>query len=211
MTDMNCAWYTHYTYIDIDTKTIHNVNVCSGCGEGLKDVEIVPMTDEIKAMYKDALAKMVDERAKKVYDNFIAECDKYNASKRVQTKGQVVEITEGKYKGIKGRVTWIGESMYGKPHRTNMNWRAVAVMYAANARPFDIPNENANLVLVRPLVWGDTFANGMDKVYVSIDKCKVVEGFTPITFSLDDCKSYIKNTESIFEGLRSGYDYHSNV
>jgi hypothetical protein len=213
MTDMACAWYTVYTYIDIETGEITREKVGSGWGEKFEpNAEIVPMTDEIKALYHKSVAARIEKRAAECQAKYNAEVEAYNASRRVQKVGQIVEVTSGKYKGIKGKVTWVGKSQFGGTTRkSNMGWRASAILAIANYRPYTIPCANENLVLVRPLVYGDTFANGKDKLYINIDNCKVIEGFTPIEVSLDACKSYVKNTDDMCRNLHDGYDYHSYV
>lgn len=212
MTDMNCAWYTHYTYIDVETGQVGEVSACTGCGRGLTDevdCEVVPMTDEVKALYQESVKRMAEARAKADYERFAKEVDEYNATLRVQAKGQVVEITDGKHKGKVGRVTWIGKSKFGNRSPRHSTWRQAAVFAMCSDRPFSIPCKDDNLVLVRPL--SGSWADGNEKVYVDIDKCKVIEGFMPLTLDMDKVRAYNKRSDSNWTAYRGAYDGRSYV
>lgn len=212
MTDMACAWYTVYTIMYLATSEVTKIKIGSGWGEklDLEGVEFVPVTEEIKAQYAAAVKAHVEKRAAEIKAKYEAELEAYNASSRVQRVGQIVEVSEGKYKGIKGKVSWIGKSQFGTTYKRKVGWRESFAAAIANARPYTIPFANENLVLVRPLD-GTTFANGKDKLYIDIDKVKVIEGFTPITLTLDDCKKYAENMRDAFSSFNGGYDYHSYV
>lgn len=212
MTDMNCAWYTHYTYIDVETGEIGEKSACTGCGRDLTDeleCEVVPMTDAIREMYRESVHRKAEAKAKADYELFEKEVAEYNATLRVQQKGQIVEITAGKHKGKVGRVTWIGRSKYNRSYGSRYSsWRQAAVMGMVNDRPYTIPCKDEDLVLVRPLVaWQD----GREKVYVDIDKCKVVEGFVPLTIDMDKVYAYGKRMRDNHIAYRGAYDSRSYI
>ena len=206
MTDMECAWGYEYLLFDVDTHEITSVRFGAGWGQKFEDVcdaEIFPITEEIKQNYLATVAAREEESLQCDYKRFLEEVEQYNSTTRVQKVGQVVTIKQGKYKGNVGTVSWIGKSKFKKTYTMRyQSWRAAAIIGICNMRPYSIPAENLDLVLVR---------QGNFKAYVPIEYCEVTQGFEPIVLTLDAVRNYRRLHNSNIKALKGGYDYHSYI
>lgn len=213
MTSMQCAWYTRYTYLDLDEKAIKSCSPCSGCGQSLKDklgeYEEVPLTDELKALCRSIKHEEAERKAAKAFEEYSKEVEEYNNLYRPQEKGQIVTITEGKHKGKVGRIVWIGKNSFKRSYGSRYtSWRQAAVLGIINSRPYTIPCKDLDLVLVRPVQYGTTWEDGTEKVYIDIDRCRVTEGFKPIVLTLDDCRRFCDRQSRNWTAYRDGYNRH---
>ena len=215
MTSMECAWYTCYQYVDLDSHTISTARAYQGGSieDALnKKVEVVPMTDEIRTLCYDIVKENNLKAAKADYERFSKEIEEYNKSLRPQKKGQLVQITSGKHKGKIGRITWLGKNTFKRSYQPRYGgWRAAAVMAMIDSRPYTIPAKDCDLVLVRPTKYGTTWEDGTEKCYIDISKCVVTEGFEPITLTLEDCKRFSKRSEENWFNYGGGYNVKTYI
>lgn len=199
MTSMQCAWGYSYTFIDItnpDEWKICIKRCTAGCGQDLEDVigkfENHKVTDEYRDWYNKETKRQHDEsiriQAKKMYEECTKELEKYNASKRVQKKGQIVVVHGGrKHDGRIGRVMWIGKNSF-KPNYSSRysTWQQAALGGICGMKPYTIPEKDSDLVLIRPLT-PTAWADGLEKAYIDLKRCEVIEGFEPINITMQDC------------------------
>lgn len=203
-TDMNCAWSTVYNIFLIDACATRTVSVGTGWGQMFEDVapeiEIVPMTDEIKEKYNNYVKEETEKRTKEELEKFQVQLDEYNAQLRPQKVGQIVEIIKGKHKGKKGKVTWFGNNKF-KRHSSyrKQHWLEMAVDYLQNMKPYHVPNAQYDLILVRP--------SETEKVYVDPDYCKVIEGFETITMTEEDVRRFIESHDDTASKIYLGTKY----
>lgn len=199
MTSMQCAWGYSYTFIDITDENnwkICNESCTTGCGESLADVigdyTSHKPTDEHRDWYNKETKRLHDEsiryQAEKMYEKCTEELAKYNASKRVQKKGQIVVVHGGrKHDGRIGRVMWIGKNSFKPSYSSRYaTWQQAALGGICGMKPYTIPEKDSDLVLIRPLTptaWSD----GLEKAYIDLNRCEVIEGFEPINITMQDC------------------------
>ena len=175
------------------------------------EIEVVPITDELRKMYYDIKAENEEREAQKLLAEYTKEVEDYNKTLRPQQKGQIVEITEGKHKGKKGRIVWLGinsfkpSNRYSRYNRAS-SWRAAAILGIIGSRPYSIPAKDCDLVLVRPIQYGTTWEDGVEKVYIDIEKCHVIEGFNPLSVTIEDCRRQSQRNHENWTNLRDGYD-----
>lgn len=203
--DDNRAWYTTYNLYVPSNKSFDTVTEASGFGERITDrYNFIPCTDELLAEMKEVAFNEKMAAATSLYKKYTKELEEYNNTLRPQNKGQIVEILDGKHKGFVGRISWLGKNKYNPTYTSkNNNFYASAFKMITDARPYCIPAKNEELILVRDI------ENPEVKVYIDINKCKVVEGFIPVTITLDECKNYVGVEDSNMNKLfrNGGYNH----
>lgn len=115
------------------------------------------VAERAAASYKELYDRsLVDQ-----YEKSLSRIRAYNDRCPFQERGQVVEVVEGKKKGLVGTVSWCGPSRY--PVR-DYSFQDI-IWYATYQKPVD-------LVLIR--------TEGGTKEYVPTCKVKVIQGFRPL-------------------------------
>lgn len=178
----------------------------TGFGENaLADFNVVNVTPEIIAAYNIEKENVRKAEAQRLFEKYSAEIDEYNKSLRPQEKGQIVEIMAGRRKGKVAKISWLGkgkkfgfdvDSWYRKAYP-----KAAALIACLNHRPYSIPAADFDLIRVWPV-------DGTEPFYINIDKVKVIEGFKPMSITLDACGNF--NTsflESFNRKWNNGYEY----
>lgn len=213
-TDMNCCWSTVYTVFDITNRCVRSAEWNHASGKSELDTDFagyqfVDITDEIKQMYYDVLEENRRIAAKVQYEKFCEELDEYNSKLLPQSIGQIVEIQDGRNKGLVGRITWFGKNKFNNTwHHRYGSIKAAALMECVNYRPWSIPNADKDLILIRPLE-GETWKNGKDKLYIDPARCKVIEGFNPITITEEDAYNYGRTFDDFHRKWNMGYNCRS--
>ena len=183
-TDMACAWSTVYTVFEINSMNIRTIDCVSGCGEDLEkkapELNLVALTDEIKERYALAVEKRREEKFKEQIVRYQKELDDYNAKLLPQNKGQIVEVIEGRSKGVHGRITWLGKNKFNSNPGHRGSIAAQALIAYVSQRPYTIPNANCDLIGIKP-VEGKTFPNGKEIMFLDPSKLKVIEGYEVVT------------------------------
>ncbi len=209
MTDMNCAWGTYYHVLYPEEKTTGTLFEGTGWGEILEkkfpDCDFVPISDEYRKMYGEL--KEQEKRAKADYDytKYLDELAEYNAKKLPQENGQVVKVTgKGKHNGKVGIVSLFGKSKFNFSYGSKYtHWKAAAICCMMASRPYSIPNNDCDLILVRPV-------NGeFEKFYIDPSKCVVVEGYKDVTLTKEDVYRFNGIMDHNMACLKDGYDYRA--
>ena len=208
-TDMACAWSTVYKIFEIDSQVIRDVDCVTGCGETLEKAEpelnIIEMTDEIRALYESALLKKREEVVKSQFERYQKELDEYNSKFLPQRKGQIVEILDGRTKGYVGKVTWFGKSKFNNAYSTGRkSVRAAMLTAIVSQRPYEIPNADCDLIAIRPLE-SEMFPNGKSIIYINPVKAKVVEGYDIVKINEDRLRYLIADSETFIQKWRNAY------
>ena len=210
-TDMNCAWSTIYTIFYLDGEGhVSTVKVGTGWGQDFEDVapnvNIIKMTDEIKEKYFAYLKKESERRAEEGLKKFQADVEKYNEARRPQKIGQIVEVLDGKHKGKFGKISWFGHNKFKRSrYKSNSHWSMAVINYLSEMKPYVIPNQDCDLILVRP--------DEGEKFYIDPSRCKVVEGFEPISITKEDVRRMNKHHDDIVSNFHIGtaYDHKDYV
>lgn len=186
--DDNRAWCTSYEVFCIDNNSIMTIDERTGFGEdALADFNVINVTPEIIAAYNTEKENVRKAEARRLFKKYSAEIDEYNKSLRPQEKGQIVEIMAGRRKGKIAKISWLGKgkkfggdfgSWYSKAYP-----KAAALMGCIKHRPYSIPADNFDLIRVWPV-------DGSEPFYINIDKVKVIEGFKPMSITLDECGKF---------------------
>lgn len=210
--DDNRAWGTSYELFCPEDNSIINLDEKTGFGENAfadNNFTIVNITPEITEAYKTAKAEARQRQAEYLFKKYSEEIDTYNKSFRPQEKGQIVEIMAGRRKGVIAKISWLGkgkkfgfdaDSWYRKAYP-----RAAALIACLNHRPYSIPAGDFDLIRVWPV-------DGSKPFYINIDKAKVIEGFKPMSITLDECGNF--NTsflESFDRKWANGYSCVNNI
>lgn len=208
-TDMADAWYHIIQYYNSETDSICEYDARGHdkpAGEFFKEF-YVPI--EIETAIKKCIEKQLSDEVEYNKTKFIKELNEYNAKLMPQEKGQIVRIVSGKNKGIVGKVSWLGTDKFKhiydwSRYHSTMSQYGAALYGICKDRPYVLPNEDAELVLIRPI--NDVFENGKDKMYVKKELLEVIEGYNNINVSDDAIISFVRRHSSYGNKLRGVYN-----
>ena len=208
-TDMACAWSTVYEVFEIESANIRSIDCVTGCGQTLDDaapeLNIISMTDEIKALYEAAVERRREERFNDQLKRFQEELDEYNGKLLPQKKGQIVEILAGRSKGYVGKVTWFGKNKFNNSYsRNHLSINAQAIIAYCSQKPYSIPNSGYDLIAVRPIDT-DKFPNGKEIIYIDPTNSRVIEGYEIVTIDEARLRSMVIDNETFTMKWRGAY------
>lgn len=209
-TDMNCCFSTVHTYYNSDTNTI-------GIWDD-KDADdkpqgewytgnLIPMdvAEKIIEVHRENYKKSCEQ--KKV--RFIEEANAYNAARLPQKKGQIVVIQNGRYKGLIGRISWVGKNKF--KHDYGSPWFSVEakmiLQIIDHSSPVPKPCQDFDLICIRPVDFeGYEWNCKKDKIYIDPMRCKVLDGFEKFTVTDEMCAYQVDFDSSLVKNWRMGYN-----